>query len=519
MIRIQRALISVSDKTGLVPFARGLHQMGIELISTGGTAKLLKHAKIPVRLVSEYTNYPELLGGRVKTLHPKIHAGILAIRGDTRHAQDVEQHRIEYIDLVVVNLYPFEEAVQASGVTLPEAVEQIDIGGVTLLRSAAKNFANVAAVCRAGQYASVMAALRANRGQLAEETMRRLAKEVFEATAHYDLVISQYLASREAPAAGGSLPETLAFELRKVQDLRYGENPHQAGALYRALGGAADGFAATKQLQGKELSLNNLMDLDAAWRLVNEFQEPCCAIIKHSTPCGVSLGKTLAEAYHRAYRGDVRAAFGGIVGCNRTIDAPAAEEIAASRFIECVVAPGCHRQAAQLLERKKKMRVVVLPSKRPDPNLLELRAVIGAYLVQQADRQPIQAAQWRAAGRERPAPGLMREAVFAWLVAKHARSNAIVVAKGGRTLGIGAGQVSRIEAAEQAIAKAGRQARGAVLASDGFFPQPDSVKAAARAGIALIIQPGGSIRDDAVIRAANRAGIAMLLTGVRHFRH
>ncbi len=496
-----RALLSVSDKRGLVEFARGLVELGLELVASGGTARALSAAGLPVTPVAEVTGFPEVLGGRVKTLHPAVHAGVLA-RED--QLDELARLGLAPFDLVAVNLYPFEAAV-AEGRPEPEAIEAIDIGGPALLRAAAKNFARVYAVVDPADYPRVLAALAGGEDALA--LRRELAKKAFLHTAAYDAAIADWFARGEA------FPERKVLVLERSSALRYGENPHQAAALYRERGKGGPLFSA-RVLQGKPMSYNNYADAEAAWRLVGEFEVPAVAAIKHQMPCGVGLGETPAEAYARAYAADPVSIFGGIVAFNRVVDEAAAEAIG-NLFLEVVLAPGFDEAARARLAKKKNLRLLEVPEAyRPG---LGYRGLAGGFLVQEEDRGVF--GEVRAVTERRPGEGELAALRFAMAVAKHARSNAIVVANGERTLGIGQGQTSRVDAARIALEKAGDAARGAVLASDGFFPFDDVVRLAGEYGIAAIAQPGGSKRDADSIRAANELGIAMVFTGLRHFRH
>jgi phosphoribosylaminoimidazolecarboxamide formyltransferase/IMP cyclohydrolase len=503
---IKRALISVSDKIGLEEFAKELQKLGVEIISTGGTARYLRERGIEVKEVAEITKFPEILNGRVKTLHPLIHAAILAKRNDPSHMQVLRQLGVEPIDLLVVNLYPFEETI-SRGAQLEEALEQIDIGGPTLLRAAAKNFKSVAVVTNPSEYREVLKELK-EKGDLSEETRLRLAKEVFELTSHYDAAIAGYF---EKLCGEGGFPRILSIYAEKLQELRYGENPHQAAALYRFGYGLAEG----RKLQGKELSFNNLVDLDAAWSLVQEFEEPTAAVIKHTNPCGVASAESICEAYRLARDCDPLSAYGGIVGLNRKMDVKTAEEIT-STFIEAVVAPAYEPEALQVLARKPNLRALEVPAEARELDF-EIKQISGGILVQQKDRELL--AERKVVTRRAPTEEEWRDLLFAWKVVKHVKSNAIVLAKNKQTVGIGAGQMSRVDSTEIAIRKAGERAKGSVLASDAFFPFPDAVEKAAEAGVTAIIQPGGSIRDKQVIETADRFGLAMVFTGTRHFRH
>lgn len=516
------ALLSVSDKTGLVDLARSLvEEFGFELISSGGTAQALKAAGIPVMKVSEYTGAPEILGGRVKTLHPRIHGGILARLDVPQDVADLEANQIQPISLVVVNLYPFEKTITQPDVTLAEAIEQIDIGGPAMLRASAKNFAHLTVLCNPSQYADYLAELRQN-GEASPSFRQACALKAFEHTAAYDRAISTYLQgvateSASAAAQQAAMPSTFSLEGNQLQALRYGENPHQPAAWYQT-GAVATGWAAATKLQGKELSYNNLVDLEAARRIVAEFTEaPAAVIIKHTNPCGVALGDSLVEAYTKAFEADSVSAFGGIVALNQPIDAATATELTKT-FLECVVAPGCEPEAEQILSAKSKVRVLILPDLVSGPKQL-VKQIAGGFLVQAADDQVTDASQWKVVTQQQPTPTQLAELVFAWKVCKHVKSNAIVVTNQRTTCGVGAGQMNRVGSVKIALEQAAEQTKGAVLASDGFFPFDDSVRTAAAAGITAIVQPGGSMRDQDSINAANELGIVMVLTGVRHFMH
>jgi phosphoribosylaminoimidazolecarboxamide formyltransferase/IMP cyclohydrolase len=523
------ALLSVSDKTGLVAFARQLVEtFDFSIISSGGTAEVLKAAGIPVTKVSDYTGSPEILGGRVKTLHPRIHGGILARRDLPQDLADLEATQIQPIDLVVVNLYPFEQTIAQPGVSLAEAVEQIDIGGPAMLRAAAKNFAHVTVLCNPAQYDEYLTELRRGNGQVSFEFRRACALAGFSHTARYDAAIASYLAAQaatrepvDAAASSAQHPASIALTGSLLQPLRYGENPHQPAAWYQT-GESPTGWAAATKLQGKELSYNNLVDLEAARRIVVEFEDapgaPAAAvIIKHTNPCGVALGNTLLEAYTKAYEADSTSAFGGIVALNRPIDAETATALTQT-FLECVVAPGCEAAAAEVLAAKSKVRVLTLPDLRAGPEKT-VKAIAGGLLLQASDDLPIDTSQWKVATEKAPTEDQWAELRFAWAVCKHVKSNAIVVTNHRTTLGIGAGQMNRVGSVKLALEQAGDRARGAILASDGFFPFDDSVRQAAAAGIAAIAQPGGSLRDAESIQAANELGLAMIFTGIRHFLH
>jgi phosphoribosylaminoimidazolecarboxamide formyltransferase/IMP cyclohydrolase len=517
MRKITRVLISVSDKTGVAELATGLAAWGVELLSTGGTAKLLRAANLKVRDVADLTGFPEMLDGRVKTLHPKVHGGLLAIRSNPRHQAQVREHGIEYIDLVVVNLYPFEKTAAKPGVTLEELIENIDIGGPSMIRSAAKNFEDVTVLVDPVDYARVLEELQKHEGSISRETRARLARKAFATTAAYEGTISTTLQKM----ANGDLPETLHLTYRKLADLRYGENPHQKAAIYRQPSATGRGLAAAPQLQGKELSFNNLVDLEAAWRLVQEFGDPTTAIIKHTNPCGVATDKTLAESYRRAVEVDPVSAFGSVIAFNRPLDGPTAEELS-KLFVEAIVAPGVEAAALEQLASKKNLRLLDMSATSGDDWGLQLKVVGGGLLVQTPDNLPVQPAQWKCVTERAPTPEEMEALIFAWRVVKHVKSNAIVYARAGVLVGVGAGQMSRVDSVRLGAIKARElkhSLEGTVLASDAYFPFPDGVEEAARAGVTAVVQPGGSIRDNEVIAAANRHHLAMLLTGMRHFSH
>ncbi len=498
-----RAILSVYDKTGLGPFAAGLVDLGFELVASGGTARALAAAGLPVTPVEAVTGFPELLGGRVKTLHPAVHAGILARRAG-EHLQELSQHGIVPVDLVACNLYPFAATIARPDVTEAEAIEEIDIGGVTLLRAAAKNRESVLVLCDPADYAAVLDALRV--GPVPLEQRRRLATKAFAHTAAYDAAIARWMAGGEV------FPETLVLSSERVQALRYGENPHQAAALYRWLGAEP----VYEQLQGKELSYNNIVDLEAAWSMPQEFAEPAVAIIKHTNPSGLAVAATPVEAYRQAYACDPVSAYGGIIACNRPVDLSFVEAVG-GLFVEVLVAPGYTAEAlAWLAEHKKNCRVM---RARPGRSELVLRSVGGGLLAQTPDELGVDEAAWRVVTRREPGEAERSALAFAWIVAKHSKSNAIVLAQGTETVGVGAGQMNRVDSVHLAVRRAGDRARGAVLGSDAFFPFPDGLEVAGEAGVTAVIQPGGSMRDDEVIAAADRWGMAMVFTGERHFRH
>jgi phosphoribosylaminoimidazolecarboxamide formyltransferase/IMP cyclohydrolase len=516
--KIKRAILSVTDKTGLVDFGRKLAALGIELVSTGGTAKLLRESGIAVKDISELTGFPEMLDGRVKTLHPKVHGGILHRREDPKHVAAVAEHGIAPIDMVVVNLYPFEKTAAKGGVAFEELIENIDIGGPSMIRSAAKNFHDVAIVTSPADYETIAAELARSGGGLSLATKWRLAQKAFATTAAYDSAIASTLERINADTFqltpdAGAFPSVLRFSFHKVLDLRYGENPHQKAAMYSDGSGA--GVANARQLQGKELSYNNIVDLQAAWDLAQEFTEPVCAIIKHTNPCGVGTGKSLAEAFSRALECDPVSAFGGVIGVNRALDGVAAEEMH-KLFLEVIAAPAFDEAAGAKFASKKNLRLVeVVPANQK----WVLKNVSGGMLVQDADIRPLQDADLKVVTKRVPTPEETRALLFSWKVCKHVKSNAIVYARDSQTVGVGAGQMSRVDSAKIGAMKAQLPLKGTVAASDAFFPFPDGVEEIAKAGATAIIQPGGSQRDPEVIEAADRLGLAMVFTGVRHFRH
>lgn len=508
------ALLSVSDKTGLIEFARQLvEEFKFDLISSGGTAAAIKAAGLPVTKVSDYTGFPEILGGRVKTLHPRIHGGILGRRDYAEDVAQMETHGIRPIDLVVVNLYPFEQTIARPDVTEAEAIEQIDIGGPAMLRAAAKNFANLTVLCNPGNYDDYLQQLRENAGNVPVEFRKVCAQRAFAHTADYDQAIASYL--------NDITPTTISAQFtlsgQQLQALRYGENPHQPAAWYQT-GATKTGFAAATIIQGKELSYNNLVDLEAARRLIAEFPDtPAAAILKHTNPCGAALGTTIVEAYQKAFQADSISAFGGIVALNQAIDAATASELTKT-FLECVVAPAIEPEAQAILASKSKVRVLILPDLNTGPQQT-VKVISGGLLVQAADNLLATPGQWQVVTEKQPTTQQLAELSFAWKVCKHVKSNAIVVTHNCTTLGVGAGQMNRVGSAKIALEQAGEKAQGATLASDGFFPFDDSVKTAAAAGIVSIVQPGGSLRDKDSIKAANELGLVMVFTGIRHFLH
>ncbi|MEG5138360.1 MULTISPECIES: bifunctional phosphoribosylaminoimidazolecarboxamide formyltransferase/IMP cyclohydrolase [unclassified Microcoleus] len=510
------ALLSVSNKTGLIDLARSLvEEFEFDIISSGGTASALKEAGIPVTKVAEYTGSPEILGGRVKTLHPRIHGGILARRDVAQDIADLAENQIRAIDLVVVNLYPFEQTIAKPGVTLADAIEQIDIGGPAMLRASAKNHAHLTVLCNPDQYNTYLAELRQNGGEASLKFRQERALETFEHTANYDRAIANYLSSQSE--AESKLPEQFNVSGTKLQTLRYGENPHQAATWYQS-GTTPTGWTTSTILQGKELSYNNLVDLEAARRLIVEFPEtPAAAILKHTNPCGTALGKTISEAYQKAFDTDSVSAFGGIVALNRPIDAATATALTKT-FLECIVAPGCEPEAEAIIKKKAKVRVLILPDLTQGP-AQTVKVIAGGLLVQDSDNVVEETSKWRAVTEKQPTAEELAELLFAWKVAKHVKSNAIVVTRDRTTIGIGAGQMNRVGSVKLALEQAGEKSKGAILASDGFFPFDDSVKTAAEAGIIAIVQPGGSMRDKDSIEAANQLGITMMFTDIRHFLH
>ena len=526
-VAIRRALISVSDKTGVEQFARQLAALGVEIISTGGTAKLLREKGIAAREVAELTGWPEMLGGRVKTLHPKVHGGILFRRGDAGDQAAVTEHGISPIDLVAVNLYPFEATAAKENLEAEELIENIDIGGPAMLRSAAKNFRDVIVICDPGDYSRVAETLAAS-GDVDLSTRSDLARKVFAATSRYDGMIAtelERLSAREGQlelSARSDMPERLHLAHVRAQIMRYGENPHQHAALYVEAGHRATGLAGAKQLQGKELSYNNLVDLDSAWQLALEFERPAAVIVKHNNPCGAAEQETLEAAYLAALECDPVSAFGGVIAFNRAMDARTAEEVS-KLFVECIVAPGYDAAAREKLGSKKNLRLmeVAAPSSESENGRddLQLKRISGGLLVQTGDRHVLRPEELKTATKRAPTEAELKDLLFGWKVCKHVKSNAIVFARNGRTVAVGAGQMSRVDSVRIAVLKAQTPLAGSVVASDAFFPFPDGVEEAAKAGATAFIQPGGSVRDADVIAAADKLNLAMVFTGVRHFRH
>ncbi len=522
MAAIKQALISVSDKTGILDFAKALHQQGVTILSTGGTAKMLADNGVPVTEVADYTGFPEMLDGRVKTLQPKIHGGILARRDLPEHMATLKEHNIPTIDLVCVNLYPFSATIAKPNCSFEDAIENIDIGGPAMVRSAAKNHAHVAIVTDAADYSKIIAEMKANKGAVSDKTRLALAKKAFSHTAAYDGTISNYLTSLAEDGSREQFPDAINFQFGKVQAMRYGENPHQGAAFYVETDAKEASISTAKQLQGKELSYNNIADADAALECVKQFDgAPACVIVKHANPCGVAVGANLMEAYDRAYKTDPESAFGGIIAFNGELDAKTAQAIVERQFVEVIIAPKVSRAASDVVAAKKNVRLMECgqwpkePSKRMD-----FKRVTGGLLVQHADLALYN--ELRVVSKRKPSEAEMADLLFAWRVAKFVKSNAIVYAKDNTTIGVGAGQMSRVNSARIAAIKAehaGLKVAGSVMASDAFFPFRDGIDSAAQSGIAAVIQPGGSMRDEEVIAAADQHGMAMVFTGMRHFRH
>jgi phosphoribosylaminoimidazolecarboxamide formyltransferase / IMP cyclohydrolase len=517
-VRVRRALLSVSEKTGIVELARGLRELGVEIVSTGGTARALADAGVVVRAIEDFTGFPEMMDGRVKTLHPRLYAGLLAVRSDDAHLRAAADHSIEPVDLVCVNLYPFEQTLARGDASAQEIVENIDIGGPTMIRAAAKNSAYAAVLVDPADYEAVLGELRESDGRLSLPTRERLAGKAFATTARYDAAISSWFAQR----AGEDFPTQRAFAYEKAAELRYGENPHQRAAYYSQVGAPTHLLAGVTQLHGKELSFNNLLDLSSARQLVEDFAEPACAIVKHNNPCGCALGKSAVEAYERAFACDPMSAFGGVIALNRPIDEACALALS-EQFIEVLLAPSFEPAALAVLTEKKNVRLLELPDWPEPAGGLEAKPVIGGLLVQDRDEVSETPDQMQVVSGRAPSDSEWDDMRFAWQVCRHVRSNAIVIARDGATIGIGAGQMSRVDAVRIAIEKAQAAApeklAGSALASDAFFPFADGPQLAIDAGIGAIIQPGGSVRDEEVIAAADAAGIAMVATGTRHFRH
>lgn len=513
---IKRALVSVSDKTGIVDFCRELSNLGVEIISTGGTSSLLSKEGIPVIGISDVTGFPEIMDGRVKTLHPAVHSGLLAVRDNEEHQKQMKDLGLDYIDLVVVNLYPFQETIAKPDVSYEDAIENIDIGGPTMLRSAAKNHAFVSVVVDANDYSQVLAEVR-EQGDTTLETRKQLAAKVFRHTASYDALISDYLSN----VNGDPLPERYTVTYEKIQDLRYGENPHQQAAFYRKPLAPQGTLTTAEQLHGKELSYNNINDANAALQIVKEFEEPAVVAVKHMNPCGVGTGESIYQAYMKAYSADPTSIFGGIVAANRIIDADTAAKLS-EIFLEIVLAPDFTEEALEILTKKKNIRLLKmgeLSSAKERTSQFVVTSIDGGMVVQQSDVHSLDADDLQVVTDRAPSEEELKQLLFGWKVVKHVKSNAIVLASDNMTVGVGAGQMNRVGAAKIALEQAADKAKGAVLASDAFFPMGDTVELAAKHGITAIIQPGGSIKDEESIKAANENGIAMVFTGVRHFKH
>lgn len=519
MIKVRRALISVWDKSGVLSLARKLESLGVEILSTGGTAKLLKENNIAVKEVSGYTGFPEIFDGRVKTLHPKIHGALLAVRDNANHMHAAVEHKIEMIDMAVINLYPFEEVIKKPGVKIEEVIENIDIGGPAMLRSAAKNHRFVTVVCSPLRYAQVSEALDKNKGCIPKDLAFSLAIEVFERTSSYDRAINAYLNNYFSSETQDVLfPDDLTLSFKKIQNLRYGENPHQKAAFYKEIN-KKEGLVGMKQLQGKELSFNNILDINSALELIKEFPaRPAAVIVKHNNPCGVAQEDTLKKAYLSAFKCDKLSAFGGIVALNRDMDLNTAYAIANSGFLECIVAPGFNRDALDLFKNKKNLRILEINSLNCIKEMDFKRVSLG-LLLQEKDIDTLNLDKLKVVTKVKPTKGQMDSLIFGWKVAKHVKSNAIIFTKGSKTVGIGAGQMSRVDSVMIAKKKAGKSGKGSCMASDAFFPKPDAILWAHKAGVKAIIQPGGSIADEDIIKACNKFKIAMVVTGIRHFRH
>jgi phosphoribosylaminoimidazolecarboxamide formyltransferase/IMP cyclohydrolase len=520
---IKQALISVSDKTGVLDFAKALSAMGVNILSTGGTAKLLADNGVKVTEVADYTGFPEMLDGRVKTLHPKVHGGILARRDLPEHVAALEKHGIPTIDMVVVNLYPFQQTVAKDKCSLEDAIENIDIGGPTMLRSSAKNHRDVVVICDPADYGRVLDEMKANKGEVGYDTKFALATKVFAHTAQYDGAITNYLTSLGADKqheTRSDYPQTLNLHFEKVQEMRYGENPHQSAAFYRDLKTVDGALANYTQLQGKELSYNNIADADAAWECVKTFDECACVIIKHANPCGVALGVNPLEAYSKAFQTDPTSAFGGIIAFNREVDGGAAEAVA-KQFVEVLIAPSFTQEARQVFAAKQNVRLLQIPL-GSGVNAYDFKRVGGGLLVQSPDAKNVLPSELKVVSKKQPTPQQLQDMLFAWRVGKFVKSNAIVFCGNGMTLGVGAGQMSRVDSARIASIKAqnaGLSLAGSAVASDAFFPFRDGLDVVVAAGATCVIQPGGSMRDQEVIDAADEQGVVMLLTGTRHFRH
>ncbi|NQU94728.1 MAG: bifunctional phosphoribosylaminoimidazolecarboxamide formyltransferase/IMP cyclohydrolase [Candidatus Omnitrophica bacterium] len=523
MAKIKRALISVSDKTGLDDLVKTLNEFGVEMLSTGGTAKRIKDLGIPVKDVSEYTGFPEMMNGRVKTLHPKIHGGLLALRDNESHMGQAKEHKIEMIDMVIVNLYPFEKTVAKEGVKLEEAIENIDIGGPSMLRSAAKNHKSVAVITNPAKYPDIIKELKSSDGSLSEATINALAIEVFKRTSEYDSAIYSYLSKGAASeeTAAGTFPKQLNLTFEKVQDLRYGENPHQTAAFYKDPSSRESGICNARQLQGKELSFNNIIDLNAAIEIVKDFDKPAASVIKHTNPCGAAVANSLAQAYLNALSCDRLSAFGSIVGFNGKVDEKLAEVIMKEAdFVECIIAPSFESDAQDMFLKKKNLRLLEVPNfKKTQKGEMDYKRVVGGILLQDMDLKVVTEKDLKVVTKAKPTKTDIDSLLFGWIIVKHVKSNAIVICDGTKTVGIGAGQMSRVDSVIIACRKAKEKTRGATLASDAFFPKRDAIDQAHKAGITSIIQPGGSKGDEEIIKACDEYGISMVFTGARHFKH
>lgn len=523
MSKVKRALISLTNKEGIVEFAQGLNELGVEIISTGGTAKKLQDAGIPITRISDFTGFPEMLDGRVKTLHPKVHGGLLGLRNKKSHVDEMEKHDIKPIDMVVVNLYAFEQVVQENNVPLEKAIENIDIGGPSMLRSAAKNYKDVIIVVDPSKYNYILESLKENNGSIPEDVRLKLACEVFELTSHYDSIISSFLQKRTEKEAS-QFPEKLDLSYKKRMDLRYGENPHQKAAFYQEINAKEESASTAKQIWGKELSFNNIIDIDGALETVKEFTEPAAVIIKHTNPCGVAVSDTIENAFIKAWATDPVSAFGSVIGLNRPVNKALAEEIA-KYFVEGVIATGFNDDALQILQKKKNIRLMIMEgwngSEKISRDIAEfdIKKVVGGLLLQDRDLEMTKKSDLKTVTKRKPSEDELKSLLFAWKVVKHVKSNAIVYAKEQETVGIGAGQMSRVDSSKIGVMKAFKDVKGSVMASDAFFPFRDNIDAAHEAGITAIIQPGGSIRDEEVIQACDDHGISMVFTGMRHFRH
>lgn len=513
-----RAIMSVSDKTGIVAFGKGLAELGVEVMATGGTFKVLKEAGVIVTEVSSFTGFPEMLDGRVKTLHPKLHAGILGRRQDDKHVKQMQEMDYEWIDLVVVNLYPFSEVISREAFTDAEAIENIDIGGPTMIRAAAKNHQHVLVVCDPSDYTIILERLQAGSVKASDALRRKLAGKAYRHTADYDTVIANYVQSSKSSDAESPFPEQFTLSYKKEQSLRYGENPHQAAAFYRT-DGQKSGLAALKQLHGKELSFNNILDLNAAIGVVYDFNDPAAVVIKHNNPTGIAVADNLKEAFSAAYATDPIAAFGGIIGLNQTVDATVAHSIFDSGFMECVIAPDFSQEALDILSKKKNLRLIGLAREDWSALAFDFKAVHGGLLIQEQDQLLVDRSAWTVASKKNIEPQYEASLNFGWSIIRHIRSNGIVLVKDRRTIGIGCGQTSRVASVKIAIDQAEDQAKGSVMVSDAFFPKVDNIELAAKAGVAVIVQTGGSIADADVIEAADAHGVVMVMTGRRHFKH